>query len=123
MLVVIEPGRQDRPFRRSWCRQDRGHHGAHQQHRHEPRWILRIRRSGWHTAVCMYVLVSEMYVCMYVGVGERTREGNDLYHEMIEGGKHHSRSVCMYVCVFNLMYVCMYVCKRIQSHVCMYVCM
>ena len=61
----------------------------------------------------MYVLVSEMYVCMYVGVGERTREGNDLYHEMIEGGKHQSH-VCMYVCMYvsvsNLMYVCMYVC-------------
>ena len=23
---------------------------------------------------------------MFAGVGERTREGNDLYHEMIEGG-------------------------------------
>jgi F0F1-type ATP synthase beta subunit len=27
-------------------------------------------------------------ICIYIclGVGERTREGNDLYHEMIEGG-------------------------------------
>lgn len=23
---------------------------------------------------------------VFAGVGERTREGNDLYHEMIEGG-------------------------------------
>ena len=25
-------------------------------------------------------------VSVFAGVGERTREGNDLYHEMIEGG-------------------------------------
>jgi len=32
---------------------------------------------------------------VFAGVGERTREGNDLYHEMIEGGVikvHTSRS-------------------------------
>ena len=27
-------------------------------------------------------------VSMFAGVGERTREGNDLYHEMIEAGRH-----------------------------------
>ena len=28
---------------------------------------------------------------VFAGVGERTREGNDLYHEMIEFGGHHRR--------------------------------
>lgn len=35
---------------------------------------------------------------VFAGVGERTREGNDLYHEMIEGGvislKDKSSKVC-----------------------------
>jgi F0F1-type ATP synthase beta subunit len=53
-----------------------------------------------------------MYVCMCVGVGERTREGNDLYHEMIEGGMAVISYICMYVCgwtYLKCMYVCMYV--------------
>ena len=28
---------------------------------------------------------------VFAGVGERTREGNDLYHEMIESGRHQAR--------------------------------
>ena len=35
---------------------------------------------------------------VFAGVGERTREGNDLYHEMIEGGvislKDKTSKVC-----------------------------
>ena len=30
-------------------------------------------------------------VSVFAGVGERTREGNDLYHEMIESGRHRPR--------------------------------
>ena len=30
-------------------------------------------------------------VSVFAGVGERTREGNDLYHEMIECGRHQAR--------------------------------
>ena len=30
-------------------------------------------------------------VSVFAGVGERTREGNDLYHEMIEFGRHQAR--------------------------------
>ncbi len=29
-------------------------------------------------------------VSVFAGVGERTREGNDLYHEMIECGRHQA---------------------------------
>jgi F-type H+-transporting ATPase subunit beta len=28
---------------------------------------------------------------VFAGVGERTREGNDLYHEMIESGRYCAR--------------------------------
>ena len=52
-----------------------------------------------------------MYVCMCVGVGERTREGNDLYHEMIEGGMAVISYICMYVCGWTYL-KCMYVCIR-----------
>ena len=30
-------------------------------------------------------------VSVFAGVGERTREGNDLYHEMIEFERHQAR--------------------------------
>ena len=31
---------------------------------------------------------------VFAGVGERTREGNDLYHEFIEFGRHRHRGFC-----------------------------
>jgi len=35
---------------------------------------------------------------VFAGVGERTREGNDLYHEMIESvSGNHSLSHCLHV--------------------------
>lgn len=40
---------------------------------------------------------------MFAGVGERTREGNDLYREMIESGviklgdKQVSKAICMFI--------------------------
>ena len=30
-------------------------------------------------------------ISVFAGVGERTREGNDLYHEMIDSGRHQAR--------------------------------
>merc|ERR1712025_1529435 len=59
----LRQGRKDWSLRWSWCRQDRTHYGADQQCCQGSWWLLRV-----------------------AGVGERTREGNDLYHEMIEGG-------------------------------------
>jgi F-type H+-transporting ATPase subunit beta len=66
---AVRPRRQDRPVRRRRRRQDRAHHGAHQQ-----------RRQG-HGGLSVFA-----------GVGERTREGNDLWHEMQEGGERPSSS-------------------------------
>ena len=46
---------------------------------------------------------------MFAGVGERTREGNDLYYEMIEGGVikvHH------FVHLANQFYMICYVFTR-----------
>ena len=47
---------------------------------------------------------------VFAGVGERTREGNDLYHEMIEGGvislKDKTSKVRTYV--FKMQYIINY---------------
>jgi F-type H+-transporting ATPase subunit beta len=59
----LRQGRQDRPVRRRRRRQDR----AHQE------LINNIAKAHGGYSV-------------FAGVGERTREGNDLYHEMIESG-------------------------------------
>ena len=40
---------------------------------------------------------------VFAGVGERTREGNDLYHEMIEGGVISLTDKTSKVC-FNLLF-------------------
>ncbi len=41
---------------------------------------------------------------VFAGVGERTREGNDLYHEMIQGGvislKDDTSKVCIGGCCY-----------------------
>jgi hypothetical protein len=60
---ALRQGRQDRPVRRRRRRQDR----AHQE------LINNIAKAHGGYSV-------------FAGVGERTREGNDLYHEMIESG-------------------------------------
>ena len=62
--LPVRQGRQGRPVRRRRRRQDREHDGADQQH-----------RQG-----------STRGLSVFAGVGERTREGNDFYHEMIEAG-------------------------------------
>ena len=56
---ALRQGRQGGPVRRRRRGQDRHHHGADQQHRQE--------HGGYS---------------VFAGVGERTREGNDLWHEM-----------------------------------------
>jgi hypothetical protein len=61
--LSLHQGRQGRRVRRRGRRQDRRHHGADQQHR---------QGHGGYS--------------VFAGVGERTREGNDLYHEMSESG-------------------------------------
>ena len=43
---AVSPGRQDRALRRRRRGQDRHHHGAHQQHRHEARRCVGVRRRG-----------------------------------------------------------------------------
>jgi F-type H+-transporting ATPase subunit beta len=63
LIVPVRQGRQGRPVRRRRRRQDREHARAHQQHRQA------VQRLS-----------------VFAGVGERTREGNDFYHEMIESG-------------------------------------
>jgi F-type H+-transporting ATPase subunit beta len=60
---ALRQGRQDRPVRRRRRRQDR----AHQE------LINNVAKAHGGYSV-------------FAGVGERTREGNDLYHEMIESG-------------------------------------
>ena len=45
---------------------------------------------------------------VFAGVGERTREGNDLYHEMIESGvidlKGKGSKVQLYLMISEIMY-------------------
>lgn len=52
---------------------------------------------------------------VFAGVGERTREGNDLYHEMIESGvinlkdttsKVSFRETCEVICVLLMLKSC-----------------
>ena len=57
--LPVRQGRQGRPVRRRRRRQDREHDGADQQHRQ-----------------------AALGLSVFAGVGERTREGNDFYHEM-----------------------------------------
>ena len=49
-----------------------------------------VRRAGGKTVVIMELInniaMNHGGYSVFAGVGERTREGNDLYHEMIEGG-------------------------------------
>jgi F-type H+-transporting ATPase subunit beta len=59
----LRQGRQDRPLRRCRRGQDGSDPGTDQQHRQ-----------------------GALGLSVFAGVGERTREGNDLYHEMIESG-------------------------------------
>ena len=103
---MVGLGWQDRPVRRCRGGQDRGDHGAHQQHRHEPRRLLGLRRcavplsarSGWKRMEYKTCLLTVLSVLLFAGVGERTREGNDLYHEMIEGGDFR---FFYHICVFK----------------------
>jgi hypothetical protein len=60
---ALRQGRQDRPVRRRRRRQDRA----------DQELINNIAKAHGGVSV-------------FAGVGERTREGNDLYHEMIESG-------------------------------------
>ncbi len=60
---ALRQGRQDRPVRRRRCRQDRA----------DQELINNIAKEHGGYSV-------------FAGVGERTREGNDLYHELIESG-------------------------------------
>jgi F-type H+-transporting ATPase subunit beta len=39
---------------------------------------------------------------VFAGVGERTREGNDLYHEMIEGGVINLKDDSSKVIILNI---------------------
>lgn len=69
-------------------------------------------------SVCIIVInLYDLYTggySVFAGVGERTREGNDLYHEMIEGGVIKVRAwshvnthmyICVYVCVWIYVYI------------------
>lgn len=44
---------------------------------------------------------------VFAGVGERTREGNDLYHEMIESGVINLKDDTSKVCIILLYIFCM----------------
>lgn len=46
---------------------------------------------------------------VFAGVGERTREGNDLYHEMIESGVINLKDTTSKVTAFNKLAVKTYV--------------
>jgi F-type H+-transporting ATPase subunit beta len=61
--LPVRQGRQGGPVRRRRRRQDREHDGADQQHRQ-----------------------GALGLSVFAGVGERTREGNDFYHEMADSG-------------------------------------
>lgn len=43
---------------------------------------------------------------VFAGVGERTREGNDLYNEMIEGGVISLKDKTSKVCVYYILFYC-----------------
>ena len=65
---------------------------------------------------------------VFAGVGERTREGNDLYREMIESGviklgekQVNALHVFSFGSFFNVTFLCFFLCFLLFSHsVCSY---